>query len=69
MDNLQRNHTEFIKNKTLILKSQQIFRSEKHNVFTEEVYEIVLGANDNKRIQSINLIESYAYERRKDLVY
>ena len=32
---LRENHKEFI-----ILKSQQIFRSEKHNVFIEEVNKI-----------------------------
>ena len=31
------NHKEFIKNKKFMLKSQQRFRSEKHNIFTEEV--------------------------------
>lgn len=35
-DSLRKNHNGFIKNKRLILKSQPILRSEKHNVFTEE---------------------------------
>ena len=38
-------------NKTKILRSQQRFRSEAHNVFTEKVVKIVLSANDGKRIQ------------------
>ena len=32
-----------------------------HNAITEEVKEIALSANDNKRIQSIVLIETYAF--------
>ena len=36
--NLQENHKWFIKSNKFILKSQQRFRSEKHNVFTEEVF-------------------------------
>ena len=37
MDYLQKNHKEFIKINKLLLKTQQIDKSEKHNVFTEEV--------------------------------
>ena len=33
-----------------ILKSQQRFRSEKYNVFTEEVNKITLSTNNDKRI-------------------
>ena len=43
------------------------FWSEKHNVFTEEINEIALSSNDDKRIQSI-LIYTYAYRMSKDLV-
>ena len=46
------------KNNSLILKSKQIFRYEKHNVFTEEVNKIALSANGDKRIQSIDSIET-----------
>ena len=35
------NHTEFIKNNRLVSKSHQRFKSEKYNVFTEEVNKIV----------------------------
>ena len=40
---------DFIKNK-LILKTQQRFKSERHNVFTEESNKIALSSNDDKRI-------------------
>ena len=49
VDSLWENHKEFIKNNKLILKSQQIFRSKKHNVFTENVNEIALSVNDDKK--------------------
>ena len=39
-----------------------------HNVFTEEVNEIALNPNDDKRIQSIDSIETYEYGTSKDLV-
>ena len=59
---------EFIKNSKLILKTQQRFRSEKHNVFTEEINKIALSSNDDKRIQSIDSIETYAHGMNKDLL-
>ena len=59
---------EFIKNNKSILKIQQRFKKERHNVFTEEINKIALSSNDNKRIQSIDLTETYAYGKSKDLV-
>ena len=67
MDNLQKYHKEFIKNNKLILKSEQRFKSKKDNVFPEEVNKIALSTNDYKRIQLIDLIETYAYETSKEL--
>ena len=52
----------------LILKKQQRFKSERHNIFTEEINKIALSSNDDKRMQSIDLIKTYAYGSRKDLV-
>ena len=68
MDDLQENHKELIKINKLILKPQQRFRSNKHNVFTEEVNKIALSANNDKRIQSANSIETYLNGTRENLV-
>ena len=46
---------------------QQRFKSKKHNVYTEEINKIALGSN-NKRMQSNDLLETYAYGTNKDLV-
>ena len=67
-NSLRENHKEFMKNKKLMLKSQQRFRSEKHNIFTEEVNKIALSVNDDKRVQSIDSTERYTYGTRKNLV-
>ena len=56
------------KNNKSILKIQQRFKSERHNLFTEEINKIALSSNDDKRIQSFHSIETYAYGTRKDLV-
>ena len=50
------------------IKTQQRFRSEKHNIFTEEINSISLNSNDHRRIQSIDSVETYTYETSKDLV-
>ena len=54
VDSLRGNYKEFINSNKLILKLQQRFRSEKHNVFTEEVNKIVLSAKKDKRTLSVN---------------
>ena len=68
-DSLRKNNKEFLKSNKLILKSKQIFRIEKYDVFTEKVKKIAVSANDDDEIiQSINLIETYAYGTTKDLI-
>ena len=57
---------ELIKNNKLILKTQQRFKNERHNVFTEDINKIALSSNDEKIIQSIDSIETYAYRTSKD---
>ena len=49
------------------MKSQQKFRSIKHNAFTEKVNKAAFSSNDGKKIQLINSIERYAYGRKRDL--
>ena len=38
------------------------------HVFTEEINKITLSSNDDKRIQSIDSIETCAYGTSKDLI-
>ena len=45
-----------------------MFKSERHNVFTEETTKIGLSSKDDKRMQSIDSRETYAYGTSKDLV-
>ena len=68
IDSLKKDHKEFIKNNQLILKTQQRIKSKRCNVFTEEINRIALSSNDDKRKQSIDSIETYAYETSKVLV-
>ena len=50
------------------MKIQQWFKSERYNVLTEEINKIALSSNDDKRMQSIHSIETYAYGTSKDIV-
>ena len=40
----------------VILKSQQIFESEAHNVYTEEINKIGLSSNDDNKLQTFDRI-------------
>ena len=51
-----------------MIKIQQRFKSEKHNVFYEEINKIALSSNDDIKMQSTDSIERYAYGTNKDLV-
>ena len=52
----------------MIWKIQQRFKSERYNAFTEEINKTALSSNDDKRMQSIYFIETFAYGVSKDLV-
>ena len=48
-------------NNEIILKSKQRFKSERHDVYTEEINKIALSSNDDKRLQTFDRITSYPY--------
>ena len=54
-------YTGYLVNNEIILKSQKRFKSEAHNVYTEEINKIVLSSNDGKRLQTYDRITSYPY--------
>ena len=62
-----KNHKGFIRSNKSILKTQQRFKSEKHNVFTEEINKTDLNANDGKRMQSSDSIKTCSYGTSKNL--
>ena len=48
-------------NDKIILKSQQRFKSDHHNVYTEEINKIALSSNDDKRLKTSDRIKRYSY--------
>ena len=50
-------------NKKTIMRSQLRFKSDHHNVYTEEVNKIVRNSSDNKRLQTFDRITSIHMEQ------
>ena len=51
-------------NDQIILKSQQRFNSEYHNVCTEQINKTALSSNDDKRLQKCDQTTTYPYGRK-----
>ena len=48
-------------NNEIILKSQQRFKSERQDAYTDEICKIALSSNDDKRMKTFDRITSYPY--------
>ena len=55
------NYKDSLLNNKTILKSQLIFKSDHHNVYTKEVSKIALSSNDDKRLQTFDRVITYPY--------
>ena len=55
------NYKDLLFNDKTILKSQLRFKSNHHDVYTEEVNKIALSSNDNKRLQTFDSVTTYPY--------
>ena len=56
-------------NNQIVLKSQQRFKDERRDVYTEEINKIPLSSNDDKRLQTFDRITSYPYGTSAGKVY
>ena len=55
------NYEDSLFNDKTILQSQLIFKSDYHDVYTEEVNKIALSSNDDKRLQTFDRVTTYPY--------
>ena len=55
------NYKDCLFNGEVILKSQQRFKSDHHNVYTEQINKIAPSSNDDKRLQTSDRIRTYPY--------
>ena len=56
-----KNYKECLFNDKTILKSQQRFKSDCHNVCTEQINKIALSSSDDKRLQTFEKITTYSF--------
>ena len=56
-----KNYTNCLFNDENILKLHQIFKSDCHNVCTEQINKTALSSNDDKRLQTFDKITTYPY--------
>ena len=56
-----KNYLDSLLNNKIILKSQQRLKSDCRNVYTEQINKIALSSNDDKSLQTFNIITSYPY--------
>ena len=57
------NYKDSLFNNNTILRSQLRFKSDLHNMYTEEVNKIALNSNDDKRLQTFDRVTTYPYGR------
>ena len=55
------NYKDCLFNDKIMLKSQQRFKSDHHNVYNEQINKIALSSNDDKRLQTFDKITTYPY--------
>ena len=56
-----KNHIDCLLNNKIMLQSQQRFKSDYHNVYTEQINKTVLNSHDDKRLQTFDKITTYPY--------
>ena len=58
---IPKNYKDWLFNDKTIVKSQQRFESDYHNVYTEQINKVALSSNDDKRLQTFDKIITYPY--------
>ena len=54
-------YTDSLFNDTIMLQSQQRFKSDHDIVYTEQINKIALTSNDDKRLQTSDRVRKYPY--------
>ena len=58
---MSENYKECLFNNKIILKSQQVFKSDYHNVYTVEINKTALNSNDDKTLQTFDETTTYPH--------
>ena len=59
------NYKDCLFNNETILKSQQRFKSDYHNVYTKQINKIALSSNDDKRLETYDKMTTNPYEIKR----
>ena len=59
------NYKDCLFNNETILKSQQRFKSDYHNVYTKQINKIALSNNDDKRLETYDKMTTNPYEIKR----
>ena len=54
-----KNYTDSLLNNKILLKSQQRFKSDYHNVYPQQINRTALSSNDEKRLQASDKTATY----------
>ena len=57
------NYADSLLNDKIILKSQERFKSDHHDVYTAQINKIALSSNDDKRLQTLDRVTTYPHGR------
>ena len=60
-DLMLKNYKDCLFNDKIILKSQQRFKNDHHNICTEQINKIALSSHDDERLQTFDKITTYPY--------
>ena len=63
------NYKDCLLSNTVILRSQQRFKSDHHEVYTDKVNKIALSSNNNMRLQTFDRVATYPYGTNAFKVY
>ena len=56
-----KNYTDSLLNNKILLKSQQRFKSDYHNVYPQQINRTALSSNDEKRLQASDKTATYPF--------
>ena len=56
-----KNYKDCLFNDEIILKSQQRFKSDHHDVYIKQINKIALSSDDDKRLQTFDKITTHSY--------
>ena len=62
------NYKDCLFNIKTVQRSQERFKSYYHNMYTEEVNETALSSNDDKRLQTFDMIITYPYRTNEMMI-